>query len=406
MAKKRRKEKYEVIPNPADPTKPVFRYLRNKNMEKMLRDPALADFSEHQGYRKDNTGIWFYGELIIPNPRKKPTAKAAAELVAAKPKPVLPASEPKIDLALVEKHLSNIVTAWQKEVGSILEVAAACKDAQLELVGVDLAEVKKRSPFGSATFSKLARIGETSVFYKDEVKAQLPSKFSVLYELSGIENTAALQDAIKEGVIHPRMTRDEVTTLKIIISGTSGSTKSSHDLRLPPGCYAVVKNKEDAPPQLMKQLHLWLDKGRSLKAVKALLTRPEVDRRRRDKKILAEVRRAARKLVSEAIPVEFSEKERKNPVLKITNHASFDDIQKVLTAVRRDPWYPFLFKAAESKVDAEVNKAVAVLAESKLDADVNTARPIATSANRHKAARKTHRPSKKATKARAEKRAA
>lgn len=349
MARRKKAEKYhlDTSVNP-----PVIRWERNKALERSFKDPACSIQGELKGYTKNDTGLYFYGELIFPNPRKKPTAEAVAQLLLAKSKTISPVkSAPEIDLREIEKYETKIVASWHKYIASILDVAKLCDDAKLNLSQAELTELKGRLPFDNATFSKLARIGETSHFYKEEIKPRLPSKFSVLYELSLLDDKPLLE-AVENGTVHPKVSRDEILNLK---SKSPHQVPNHNDdaLYLPARFYAVIVITEDASPQAMRSLHEWLDEGRNLSAVQRLTDRREVDDRRRKKQVLSLVQKGARKIANEAVPIEFKKAERKNKAVQITSRSSLEDVKKVLETVYRPDWYPLLLEAAECAVPNE-----------------------------------------------------
>jgi hypothetical protein len=112
--------------------------------------------------------------------------------------------------SLVEQFAGKILTCWHKSTAGFLELARACADADSKLPPPAKKALIDKLPFDRSTFAKLVGVGNDQRLVR--VSAQLPQKFSVLYEVSKFDNTL-FETAVKNGAIHPKVTREEILLL-------------------------------------------------------------------------------------------------------------------------------------------------------------------------------------------------
>jgi hypothetical protein len=144
------------------------------------------------------------------------TETAALALVATPP------TEP--STISLEDLLKRIWSGWQRATVDIIEVGKACRQindtwSPEEHQGLFKG---KTLPFNRSTFTKLTQIRRDKRL--DGIKANLPPSYSIIYEVT-LLNDAQLEDALRDGIIHPQVRRTEIVALRkpTVDQGGAGS---------------------------------------------------------------------------------------------------------------------------------------------------------------------------------------
>jgi hypothetical protein len=122
----------------------------------------------------------------------------------------------------------RITTAWQGQVGSIIEVGALLKAAKEELRRGDFMKmVKAELPFSQSTANKLMKIAACDHLRNSEHVPSLPAHWGTLFELT-LLTAEQFEAGCKSGAINPKTQRRDVKALR----GETKSTKESSVARL------------------------------------------------------------------------------------------------------------------------------------------------------------------------------
>jgi hypothetical protein len=116
------------------------------------------------------------------------------------------------DRAKADYYAPHIRRGWNKSVEGMLEAASWCAEAKKALTTEELKALQSRLPFDPSTFSKLAKIGRDDRLRDPQVKDLLPSKFSLVYEMSKLGD-GDFQRLIDEGKVTPGLKRADLKGL-------------------------------------------------------------------------------------------------------------------------------------------------------------------------------------------------
>ena len=110
----------------------------------------------------------------------------------------------------IQDYAKAINSSWHKTTDSVLETARLCAEANKKFAAAEpKKELIKKLDFSSATFSKLVTIGQDPRLQEAPVRALLPPNYSIVYRVAKL-SAGDLDQAIKDGVIAPAMTRAEL----------------------------------------------------------------------------------------------------------------------------------------------------------------------------------------------------
>jgi len=123
----------------------------------------------------------------------------------------------------IVKWSSEIHAAWNGVKESIFRVGDILVGARKQLDRAGFDELLTRLPFEKRTAQRLIAIASDKRLRRASVMKQLPSCWSTLYEIRGL-NDAQLTKGIESKVINPQITRSEVHLLRT--KGTRKSTRS------------------------------------------------------------------------------------------------------------------------------------------------------------------------------------
>ena len=157
----------------------------------------------------------------------------------------------------IQDYAKAINSSWHKTTDNVLETARLCAEANKKFARAEpKKELIKKLDFNSATFSKLATIGQDPRLQAAPVKALLPPNYSIVYRVAKL-SAEALDQAIKDGVIAPAMTRAELDDW---ISEREGrSTEGGEETAL---IIATLRAPSDYDEQKKAQLEQALEKLR------------------------------------------------------------------------------------------------------------------------------------------------
>ena len=130
----------------------------------------------------------------------------------------------------IRDYAKAINASWQNTVDSIIETARLCAEASKALIPADKIRLLKKLTFSSATFSKLTKIGQHERLQQPTIKTLLPPNYSIIYSVSQL-STSELEDAIKDGIVVPTMSRADLDAWKAERDGkgtAQGSKEKVH----------------------------------------------------------------------------------------------------------------------------------------------------------------------------------
>lgn len=103
----------------------------------------------------------------------------------------------------------RINNSWRKTLDGVLETASLCAQSKGQLSLAEKDHLLTLLAFNASTFSKLAKIGEQERLMADGLRSQLPSGYSVLYEIALLSDRE-LDEALADDLISPKVTRAEL----------------------------------------------------------------------------------------------------------------------------------------------------------------------------------------------------
>jgi len=117
------------------------------------------------------------------------------------------------DADAVQRHLRQIEGAFNEQNRCGLITAELCAAAEAALSKEQLAELKKKVPFGAANFSKYVKVAKHKLLRDCAARGVLPPCFSTRYELTFLGDSQ-IDDFVAAGKIHAGMTRDDAKALR------------------------------------------------------------------------------------------------------------------------------------------------------------------------------------------------
>jgi hypothetical protein len=322
----------------------LFAPLRSRKTEALFATSAVQDGSKQGPYEKRDGVVFFNGaDVRTMKDTDHPILNDLLKINERRIKTLDVNVLPTINEAKVEEYRQLIAANWQKSVSAILEVAKLCYDAKETLNSAELARLKESLPFDAATFSKLTKIGEATLFQDAEVQPLLPSKFSLLYELAKIDEVV-VREAVGAQKIFPAMTRDDLAALK---GEVQTSQTNPPEPRLNPPFYAGVLLKPKYSRAALSKLNIWLLAGEKLLAVYQIPNQSDLRAKTREERIMVKLRASSKKVVNEAIRKNFNSPNLNREIVTIGNDSTRDDIRRILEMVWQEDKYPALVARAE-----------------------------------------------------------
>jgi hypothetical protein len=117
---------------------------------------------------------------------------------------------------------AEINTCWLKAKGAVLETAARCAEAATRLNSMERTELIEKLHFSQSTFTKLIKIGNAQHLNKQDTFPLLPTSYSILYEIATLDDIQ-FQFALKEGIINPSISREDIIRWKRSLSAAEGT---------------------------------------------------------------------------------------------------------------------------------------------------------------------------------------
>lgn len=111
--------------------------------------------------------------------------------------------------ASIQSLAKAINASWRKTTEAVLDTAKLCASANEKLKVDEKKKLVALLDCGSATFSKLAKIGERPELQSDRIKPLLPPSYSIVYEVAKLP-VAELNAAVEKGIINHKMTRADI----------------------------------------------------------------------------------------------------------------------------------------------------------------------------------------------------
>lgn len=238
----------------------------------------------------------------------------------------------------LDGYAAKINASWRKTTDAVLETAQLCAEANKMLRMGDKPDFFKKLDFGSATFSKLVKIGDQPRLYEKPITALLPSSYSILYEVAQL-STSDLDAAIKDRIISPTMSR------AALLSWIAEREGRAPDVDHSPKVLATLKvpldydnEKQEALQKALEELRakygfeLEQPRDPQAEALRRILKRVDHQIRKDAKSFIREVK-AARLARDE--PWQFSDDE-----LNIPDDADWLAVEDVLTRIdAKDQYY-------------------------------------------------------------------
>ena len=125
--------------------------------------------------------------------------------------------------ASIQSLAKAINASWQKTTDSVLETAVLCANANAKLKADEKKKLYELLVCSSATFAKLAKIGEQEALQADPIKSLLPPNYTIVYEIAKLHQ-ADLAAAVETGIINHRMTRADILAWVAERNSTGGKT--------------------------------------------------------------------------------------------------------------------------------------------------------------------------------------
>lgn len=111
--------------------------------------------------------------------------------------------------ASIQSLAKAINASWRKTTDSVLDTAKLCANANDKLKVDEKKKLFELLVCSSATFAKLAKIGEQEALQSDPIKSLLPPNYTIVYEIAKLHQ-ADLAAAVEKGIINHRMTRADI----------------------------------------------------------------------------------------------------------------------------------------------------------------------------------------------------
>ena len=142
----------------------------------------------------------------------------------------------------ISDYADAINTSWHKTTENVLETARLCAEAQSSLDKTDKKKLIQALDFSTSTFSRLVTIGSRPELQSKEVRTLLPPNYSIVYKIAKL-GADEFDQAVKDGVITPRMTRDALNDWVAAHQAPSESSDATPHLKiigLPPVSAALL----------------------------------------------------------------------------------------------------------------------------------------------------------------------
>jgi hypothetical protein len=107
----------------------------------------------------------------------------------------------------ISDYAKAINTSWHRTTENVLETARLCAEAKSHLNKPDEKKLVQALDFSPSIFSKLVKIGSRPELQSDRMRSLLPPNYSIVYQIAKL-GADEFDQAVKDGVISPRMTRD------------------------------------------------------------------------------------------------------------------------------------------------------------------------------------------------------
>src|SRR5258705_13675961 len=122
-------------------------------------------------------------------------------------RPLKKNSEPVVstEAAEVAARIEEIKKVWSRGAGNSIELARVIWDARRQLPFGHWEQLVKLLPFSKRKANMLVTIGKGIYRLHEQTFAQLPTGWSVLYQLAQLDSTA-FDKLLRQGVIHPNLT--------------------------------------------------------------------------------------------------------------------------------------------------------------------------------------------------------
>jgi hypothetical protein len=111
--------------------------------------------------------------------------------------------------AKLQALANEINASWRKTTDQVLSTAKLCAEANEKLKVDEKKKLVALLDCGSATFSKLAKIGARPELQSDPIKSLLPPNYTIVYEVAKLPR-ADLNAAVEKGIINHKMTRADI----------------------------------------------------------------------------------------------------------------------------------------------------------------------------------------------------
>ena len=247
----------------------------------------------------------------------------------------------------ISDYAKQINTCWRKTTESVLETGSLCAEAK-NSVGENNKALIKKLDFSAATFSKLVTIGERRELYSSEMKARLPSNYTIVYELAKLSEDD-LKRAVNEGVVKPAMTRATLQDWR----GVGSKVSDEHEV-----VFGTLLIPVDYDMGMKKQLEAELDKLKAKFAFEFERPRdPLLEERIRLEKKFDQLLRSrarahirdlrARQLGPRSSKLSREERSKRWPYgddeIKIADDASAEDVRVILSKVGSADHYKRIF---------------------------------------------------------------
>lgn len=138
-------------------------------------------------------------------------------------------------IARINEHWQRAESSREAYVTSIIKVGEELIAAQ-EQDGDSLREMADKLPFTWSAVSKLATISKNPVFLRGKHRNCLPAAWTMLYELAQLSDDV-LEAGLRDGTIHPEMSRKNAIALKPIAPHEPTGTRAK--------VLAVIKDAKD-----------------------------------------------------------------------------------------------------------------------------------------------------------------
>jgi hypothetical protein len=128
---------------------------------------------------------------------------------------------------IINEWKSKISEAWQRSVGSIIEVGKLIKSAKEEL-GISYTLLETELPFSTTVAAYLVKISDNPVLSNPQYYSKLPSAYNTLYHLTSVDDDTLIEQ-LNNGIITPDFGLSHAKQLREISPKTTASSKSKSE---------------------------------------------------------------------------------------------------------------------------------------------------------------------------------